>query len=159
MHKCAFVGNWLQLDVTHVNGVHLFQDVDPTEVAFYAWITTKQTDLPVGHTIKYDGVGNNYGNGYDPNTGVFTCPTTGLYHFNIYVHPTNDALAAVSLRKDGVGYTHAIAEPSFTGQDIVGGSARPFRLDKGDRVWVEVIEQETSLWSSYTTFSGHLINR
>jgi len=136
-----------------------FPDVDPSEVAFYAFLQSEQRNLPVGHTIKYDGVGNNYGDGYDPITGVFTCPTAGLYLFTIFIDPTNDAQAAVSLKKDGVGYTQAIAEPSFNGQDLTGGSARPFRLAKGDRVWVEVINFETSLWESYTTFSGLLIHR
>ena len=128
-------------------------------MAFYAYLKTEQTNLPVGHTIKYDGVGNNYGDGYDSNTGIFTCPTAGLYLFTIFIEPSTDVQAAASLIKNGLKYTHAIAQPSFNAQDIMGSSARPFWLDKGERVWVEVVNQQTSLWKSYTTFSGHLVHR
>jgi len=128
-------------------------------VAFYAYLESEQKVLPVGHIIKYDGVDDNYGGGYDNNTGIFTCPTTGLYLFNVFIHPVHVSLGAVSLKRNGGSLTHAIAQPSFNGQDLIGSTARPVWLNQGDRVWVEVILKQTDMWSSYTTFSGHLVHR
>jgi len=128
-------------------------------VAFYADLSTEPSHVPVGTTLKFDHIGNNYGNGYDSSTGVFTCPTSGLYLFLIYVMPYEGSKVSVSLMYNGQSFTPAAAEPSFASQDITGANARAFRLDKGDRVWVEVINQASSFWHGYTTFSGLLIHR
>ena len=128
-------------------------------MAFYAYLTTEQTNLPVGHTVQYDGVGNNYGDGYDINTGIFTCPTSGLYLFAFFADSTKGAEVNLVLKVNGEIYTNLIAQPSFDHQDLMGGNVRPVRIDKGDRVWVEVSFHETSLWKVFTTFSGVLIHR
>ena len=132
---------------------------DLLEVEFYAYLGTELSHVPVGTTLKFDGVGNNQGNGYDNSTGVFTCPSSGLYLFMVYIMPHEGSEVSVSLMYNGQGFAHAAAEPSFNGQDITGATARAFRLNKGDRVWVEVINQDSSFWYSYTSFSGLLIHR
>jgi len=129
-------------------------------VAFFAWLTTEQTNLPVGHTVQYDGVGNNYGDGYDKNTGIFTCPTTGLYLLAFFAEAYKERQVVVlELKINGVSHLGLLAEPSFEYQDIMGGNVIPLRLTKGDRVWVEVVEHVASLWKVVTNFSGVLIHR
>ncbi|XP_071166036.1 complement C1q-like protein 4 [Mytilus edulis] len=49
-------------------------------IAFHAFIS-KVVYPKAGDTLVFDTTKTNGGNGYDSNTGVFTCPKTGMYVF------------------------------------------------------------------------------
>ena len=51
-------------------------------MAFTAGLST-HTTLSNGATIHFDVIVTNKGNGYNPNTGVFTAPKAGTYFFAV----------------------------------------------------------------------------
>jgi len=136
-----------------------FAGVDLIDVAFFAALSTDIRNVPVETILKFDFVSHNYGNGYDRSTGIFTCPTSGMYLFLIFIDGMEQEDSVVSLVHNGVPLISALAEPSFNGQDIIGANAIAFRLYKGDRVWIKISTYPGSFWKVFTTFSGLLIHR
>ena len=48
-------------------------------IGFYAYMSTDDPDPRGHHTLVYDIIQTNLGQGYNKNTGVFTVPKAGLY--------------------------------------------------------------------------------
>ena len=66
----------------------MFCLISPATVAFTAYGTQVQEDMPSsGYVVQFPGVLSNSG-GYDAGSGVFTCPSTGIYYVwtNIYFY-------------------------------------------------------------------------
>ena len=68
-------------------------------VSFSAYKTGSQ-EPEDGDTVRFQNIYVNAGGGYNTDTSIFTCPTTGFYYiyFNVRVRLENDCL--VSLRMD-----------------------------------------------------------
>ena len=134
---------------------------DPTEVAFTAELTHVLTDVPVHSIIKFDHLIHWTGTTYDVSTGVFTCPTSGLYLFSVFIEAnTAGTEAQVHLIKEGGAYMSAVSEGSVDSEDDTGGNVCLISVNKGERVWVETYgNDKQSIWHTFTTFSGVLIYR
>ncbi|KAL4222099.1 hypothetical protein ACF0H5_018140 [Mactra antiquata] len=65
------------------------------EVGFSAKLSTNVYGLPVQSVVKYDYVAFNAGNGYDPETGIFTVPKDGMYMFIFFVEALGSKTAEV----------------------------------------------------------------
>lgn len=55
-------------------------------VAFHAKTGSAQYHMSFDQTILFSDVTQNFGNGYDPSTGIFTCPKSGLYFFSLTIY-------------------------------------------------------------------------
>ncbi|XP_072544768.1 complement component 1, q subcomponent-like 4 like [Salminus brasiliensis] len=107
--------------------------------------------------LIYKKVFTNYGNGYDPITGVFTAPLKGVYYLRFYAHCHGGTKMAVSLYKnDKVQCSVFSLKPE---NNANAGNGIVLTLEKGDRIY-------TKLWNnawlyddeaSYTSFGGFLI--
>ena len=106
--------------------------------------------------IVFDKVWLNSGNAYDPNTGVFTVPRTGLYMISTTVRSTYDTHLHCHLWKDneallaifGTGYSTGTINPVMA-------------LSKGTRIYVKHDSNrinEDILGSHYSMFSGLLLS-
>lgn len=51
-------------------------------VAFYAYMSTTESNPSTHHTIIYDHAVTNIGNGYNRHSGTFTAPVDGVYVFS-----------------------------------------------------------------------------
>ncbi|KAL2094729.1 hypothetical protein ACEWY4_009448 [Coilia grayii] len=110
-------------------------------------------------TLVFTHVFTNTGSAYNPNTGIFTAPVRGVYHFTIHVfgdgHQSRPTGA--SLNKNGEHVD--IAYSAVNSHHVAVSNGASLLLEVGDVVYV-------TLWpnawvrdtvSHHTTFSGHLL--
>jgi hypothetical protein len=134
---------------------------DPDEVAFTAEVNNILDNVALHSTIVFDHIIYRVTHSYDASTGVFTCPTSGLYLFSVFIatHKTNTE-ALVYLVLDGNPYMSVISDRSSDGENDTGGNVVLLPVYKGQRVWVETFVNDNQSFShSFTTFSGVLIHQ
>ncbi|VDH97314.1 Hypothetical predicted protein [Mytilus galloprovincialis] len=71
-----------------------------TAVAFYAQLSTSETNVGKHHPIVFDHVTLNVGNGYNKHTGAFTAPVGGIYVFTFTLFPNRGNYMAVNIFKN-----------------------------------------------------------
>ncbi|XP_070186014.1 uncharacterized protein [Littorina saxatilis] len=131
---------------------------DSYTVAFSACLRNS-ADLTSDPRLKFDNVGLNIGQGYNPGTFTFVAPVSGLYMLSFKVIGATEHVRFAMMQQDG----QLIAETG-TAQ---GGNARAFvqtlqPLTSGDSVWVE--RMYSGLASVVgggvdTCFYGYLLNK
>lgn len=129
--------------------------------AFTAYLDFVQY-VPPNVIVKFNKVWTNNLNGYDVNTGIFTAPMQGLYHFSavfmseigktLYLHLWHNKKMTAGSYTKGDGYK--------TGTfDVV------LILKKGDRIYIRCkgghyshdSQRIFSDGDNYSTFSGYRI--
>ncbi|XP_024144188.1 complement C1q tumor necrosis factor-related protein 3 [Oryzias melastigma] len=113
------------------------------------------------HTnILYKKAITNVGGAYNPSTGIFTAPVSGIYYFSFFSHSGGNRFVYLQLMKNEefiVGiYDH---QTSHDGADN-GANAAFVQLRQGDQVSVR-LTANTQVWGegSLTTFSGFLLSQ
>ena len=131
---------------------------EPNGIAFHATLGTNQGFAP-GSILKYDVVRVNEGHGYDPKTGIYTSPTSGLYVFVWETELDFDRQSIRTLLKvNQAVVSKQWVKTSAGDMDIPGTSLAILQLNAGDQVYVEVqIDSGGPLASPYTKFSGWMI--
>ena len=128
-------------------------------VAFTAWNSGNANgmfNVAAQGTLVYNHAEVNLGGGFDPVTGVFTCPTPGLYIFFVNCEPSNahaDTDARILVDGDTVAicYAHSTYDQ--------GAGLATVRLTAGQKVWVRM-NRETArdiAAGPLNSFSGFLI--
>ncbi|XP_051899606.1 complement C1q tumor necrosis factor-related protein 3-like [Pristis pectinata] len=109
-------------------------------------------------TIIYNKVNVNKGKGYNCKTGKFTAPKGGLYFFSYSSLPGRGTKTDVQLLKNGkeVSLIHSvlpIGSSQLSMRNII------LKLNKGDKVWVQLIAGK--LWSEggSLSFQGFLLGQ
>ncbi|KAH9504537.1 Complement C1q tumor necrosis factor- protein 2 [Bulinus truncatus] len=67
----------------------------------FSAISNNGNVLTQGQNVIFEKVLTNIGGGYDPATGIFTCPVQGLYVFNVGILSTPRSLATINLVHSG----------------------------------------------------------
>ncbi|XP_022600459.1 complement C1q-like protein 2 [Seriola dumerili] len=138
----------------------LKKNLEAQQVAFSASLLADgaQTIGPFNKhtTLIFKHVLTNIGGAYDPNTGVFTAPVRGAYHFewHIGVHASNTAAVLVK----NTNHIFAVAEHQGSGYGSSSQCAN-LRLEAGDVVFVRLWHGAKVFdnMNRHTTFSGHLL--
>ncbi|XP_010887842.2 complement C1q tumor necrosis factor-related protein 3 [Esox lucius] len=134
------------------------------EVAFSASLVVKDGQNNLGpydsdKDLVFDEVTVNIGGAYDPQTGNFTAPAGGVYHFIFSCYAGTTKKVNVELLKNGVNIA-AISETGNPEFSIYhgGSSGVTVELRKGDKVHV-VLRNGSSIYvnSRINMFSGHLL--
>ncbi|XP_024128819.1 complement C1q-like protein 3 [Oryzias melastigma] len=110
--------------------------------------------------LKYKKIFSNYGDCYNPFTGIFTATVSGVYFFRFSMFnnlsPTPNSV--VSLKKNDERLT-SVWDTKGTDSNDMGSNAVVIPLKAGDTVYVEL--QENRLVYDdlmyYNTFSGFLL--
>uniref|UniRef100_A0A3B3E2I1 Complement C1q-like protein 2 n=1 Tax=Oryzias melastigma TaxID=30732 RepID=A0A3B3E2I1_ORYME len=110
--------------------------------------------------LKYKKIFSNYGDCYNPSTGIFTATVSGVYFFRFSMFnnlsPTPNSV--VSLKKNDERLT-SVWDTKGTDSNDMGSNAVVIPLKAGDTVYVEL--QENRLVYDdlmyYNTFSGFLL--
>ncbi|KAL3888507.1 hypothetical protein ACJMK2_000873 [Sinanodonta woodiana] len=128
-------------------------------VAFSTYLPNLVSGLGLKQTIKYGGVLTNEGNAYNPYTGVFTCPSSGLYLISFFTSIQGISGAWVRLVVDEINVSAAVSRGFDPNGDDQGGNVAILRLTAGQSVWTEVHYKTNTNLSSTTefrhvTFSG-----
>ncbi|GAA6226187.1 complement C1q-like protein 2 isoform X1 [Lates japonicus] len=107
-------------------------------------------------TLIFKHVITNIGKAYDPNTGMFTAPVRGAYHFEFYIGTHGANTAAVLVKNTN----HIFAAYEQQSDNFASSSqGASLLLEAGDVVFVRLWQQSKTYDNSnrHTTFSGHLI--
>lgn len=119
----------------------------------------KHSPSPVyeGGTVIFETTITNYGSAYDPRSGIFTAPVSGMYvfFFDIECAKTNGDTYTELLR-DGarVGiqtYCHGLGDYDNS------ASLGVLHLNAGDTVWVRLYDSDNRYFGGKTIFSGFMI--
>ncbi|XP_063421001.1 uncharacterized protein LOC134706203 [Mytilus trossulus] len=113
--------------------------------------------------LKYNKIITNEGNGYNVNTGSFTCPESGMYLLYFSIGERGDTIprgAYIYLKVNSVNVIDAVVDSYHNTQDLQGGNTVIIRLKAGDVVFTEVDvggHSEGSTGLRLTSFSGVLL--
>lgn len=131
-------------------------------VAFYAQMSVIENSPSAHHTLIFDKVRTNVGNGYNGVTGIFTSPKEGIYVLNWVIRMYSaEHSTELMLNNDQLGATFLRAKQGDDGS--VSGLAVA-HLAKGDVVFVRVnslyagdgnVHADRNGWPS---FSGWLLH-
>nr|KAG5695677.1 hypothetical protein BaRGS_022354 [Batillaria attramentaria] len=137
----------------YVDGVRVAQE---KVVAFDAWVSDVATVPPLG-TIILDNVRTNIGNAYDPQTGFFAAPVSGLYQFraNFMDQDNNDHVYA-AIYVDGAWVARGISDQGHGYWDN-NAIAAVVHVTAGQKVQLRSLTNRVAHFHHYTTFSGFLI--
>ncbi|XP_043540672.1 complement C1q tumor necrosis factor-related protein 3-like, partial [Chiloscyllium plagiosum] len=123
---------------------------DVPRVIFNAHVSD-QRDPELHKPILYDQVTVNQGLGYDPVTGTFSAPVTGVYQFNYSLlgktDSENTAMHLVVNQKR-VNYIHSILKAE---QAQTASRSAILSLNSGDKVWVTL--EQGGVWTEQRAIS------
>ena len=118
------------------------------------------TIQPTSNIVQFSSVKNNYGSGYSPSTGKFTCSHPGLYYFSAslikYRSPSVD-LIGCSILKNTTNLIDTHTDPNEAQADYGSYETSAFivvHLSQGDQVYVKCTSGGLD---NYSSFSGFLI--
>ncbi|XP_027879869.1 uncharacterized protein LOC114148656 isoform X1 [Xiphophorus couchianus] len=120
----------------------------------YRTIGPFNTDI----TLIFKRVVTNIGNAYNPDTGLFTAPVRGVYHFefHIYGHGSPNPTSAVLVKNGEQICTSYTSQPTGAQKASNGVS---LLLEIGNvvylRMWANSWVHDNQ--NRHTTFSGHLL--
>lgn len=129
----------------------------------------KSTEYRVLH---FNVVHTNYGDNYDPSTGVFTTPINGTYLLGINGVSYNSQHILLHLVRNGQRMFSAFDSSGCSGYTLPQAATPSIRcsgsasntgilsLERGDKVWVELPDGyglHNALYHNYASFYGFII--
>ena len=136
--------------------------IQDATVAFTAVISrTDLRNLGAGHSIVFDKIITNVGDGYHNTTGVFTAPASGIYVFNMALFVNAGNREYLCFVRNGIPVLYNYGQAGS--QDSISTSRTVvLELSKGNEVWVRTSSASYHgtgqiHGNGFTTFSGWLI--
>lgn len=114
----------------NVTGCH------PGTVAFTAKLNVDDSYPCHSGVLKFTIVLVNEGEGYSPDTGIFSCPVDGFYHFTVHVSVYGRGQCAIFKNREKVVSLYHTSLPDKCSQ--VASMSSVIKLSKQDEVWVNI---------------------
>jgi hypothetical protein len=149
--------------------------ITPNQTAFSATLTSAAATIYTPSStrdIVWNGLFYNIGNSYNPATGRFTAPVTGIYQFyatalpayasagdNRFAFYKNDSVSNVIESSINLGATELMTKGGNVWQQL--RILRNLKLSAGDYITVRFISGAGALHGdgNYNIFQGHLITQ
>ena len=124
-------------------------------IAFTVAVSAHRNDWS-NKTVVYNKVLTNVGNAYSPNSGVFTCPKSGVYMFtwNTLTGFTTDTHCEAYIYRNGIRSLLAHAYDGGGSSYEAASNSAVFSLTTGDTVWIETGRCQRMYGYPHNAFSG-----
>ena len=132
----------------------LFYLLEKDVVAFDVRLK-KDVNLATNGRVVFGIEDLNEGNGYDPSTGIFTAPASGVYVFDWTTFTQYGKYASTALVVNGKfkSWNHCYDGAAKT--YLQCSKLTVVKLKKGDQVWIGVFNGTANIYRKYTSFSGY----
>ncbi|XP_063420358.1 heavy metal-binding protein HIP-like [Mytilus trossulus] len=123
---------------------------------FFASLKTHPFTLNgINDVVKFDDVRINRGDGYNPSTGVFTAPKSGLYQISCMILGEVSNIVQFSLIKNDTVYIYGHVNKGYDSQTINS----IIDLTKRDRVYIKHRANgvQKICGNHHSTFSGNFL--
>ncbi|KAL8626039.1 hypothetical protein ACOMHN_012631 [Nucella lapillus] len=130
-----------------------------TQVFFTASTSASDLTMSGDSAIRFDAVVTNIGGAYNPTTGVFTAPASGVYVFyaQLMMHEQSPYFHwAIAHSRGTTSYlcVNSVDDPNRFDKSSCLATAR---IQKGDQVFVRRVDGSYNLQGGpYCSFSGYL---
>ncbi len=127
-----------------------------SRIGFNARLTSYDVG-PANTPILYDDVIENVGEGYSPETGLFTAEIAGLYYFEQYWVKNYNLAGSMTMWKNGVEQCRSVGTHYSALAYIAPSCSATMQLSPGDEVWVTSSDGDRVHSGETTGFTGFLI--
>ncbi|VDH92408.1 Hypothetical predicted protein [Mytilus galloprovincialis] len=130
--------------------------------AFYVYMSSNENSPGPHHTLIFNQVVSNIGNGYNQYTGIFTAPSTGVYVFSYTIMPDSGAYIPVEIIKNAGVIGSSFTRPYSSYRHSVSVTI-VVHLTTGDVCYLRTSTSSTpsgniySSTSARTSFAGWLL--
>ncbi|KAL3882719.1 hypothetical protein ACJMK2_029031 [Sinanodonta woodiana] len=124
-------------------------------IGFYATFSTGLVSVHEHAIVLFDTVLQNDGNGFNKQTGTFTCPLSGTYLFSLSILANPGSPLHVYLMVNGQIIANSFAYGvNYSDQ---GSISSIVRCEAGQNVWIGVYRGTQLYGDHYTSFSGFFL--
>ncbi|XP_063431432.1 complement C1q-like protein 4 [Mytilus trossulus] len=143
-------------EMTMIHGSKLGDRSSDVSVSGFSASVRTGKYLVRGQIVRFDKVWSNIGNDYDPQSGIYTAPQGGAYHFSCTVMSSGNTVIRVSLMKNNLRTVANFARGSNSATlNIV------LDLKEGDKICIRQVHYGNYIYSepsyNFSMFSGFLI--
>ena len=135
--------------------ISLFYFLEKNVVAFDVRLKSIVNNLATNGRVVFEMVDLNEGKGYDPSTGIFTAPASGMYVFDWTILTERGKSAHTSLVVNGKLKSWCFCHDDVSKMYQSCSKMTVVKLKQGDTVWIGVFSGPAVINAKYSSFSGY----
>ena len=128
-----------------IAATRIFKRQETSTVAFYAYMSKNEVSIGPHHTLIFDHIETNIGNGYNGHTGVFIAPLNGVYMFFYTVFGSHPSYMSIEITVKSVPRGVIYVDNRATPYDYTGSTGvAVFALNQGDDCFIRTHSTHSS---------------